>query len=318
MPTAAPDAVDFVIVVNAGSGRHDADDPCANVRVLLEAAGKSFELIRVDDPRGLSSIARDAARRVGRDGGVLVACGGDGTINTVAAAALAEDVPLGILPQGTFNYFGRAHGISSVLDESIAILITAQPRPAQVGLVNGELFLVNASVGLYPEVLADREAWKQRFGRRRIVALWSGILTLLREHRPLDIELFDGTSQVRLHTPTLVVGNNPLQFDRVGIRDSARVGRGELLAVSLQPISKWKMIALILRGALGSLGEDEDVDVRAIERLTATPRRGRRRKVKVAVDGEILKLSMPLLFEISPRPLRLVAAQSASADKDPG
>ena len=55
------------------------------------------------------------------EGGALVACGGDGTINAVAAAALAEDVPLGILPQGTFNFFGRTHGISSDIDAAVAL-----------------------------------------------------------------------------------------------------------------------------------------------------------------------------------------------------
>lgn len=319
MSKTAAGAVDYVIVLNAGSGRHDADDAHTTIGNLLEAAAKTFELIRVDEPKRLPAIAGDAARRVSDYGGVLVACGGDGTINTIAAAALAEDVPLGILPQGTFNLFGRAHGISSNLDESVAVLLGSEPRPVQVGLVNGKVFLVNASLGLYPEVLADREAWKKRFGRRRIVALWSGILTLLREHRPLDISLFDGKNTVQLHTPTLVVGNNPLQFARVGIDESARVGRGELLAVSLHPIGKWKMVGLILRGALGKLGDDDDVEARAIERLTATPRRGNRRRTsKVAVDGEVLELEMPLVFEISRRPLRLVCAQTASADKDPG
>ena len=50
----------------------------------------------------------------------------------------------------------------------------------QVGLLNDRPFLVNASLGLYPQLLEDREAFKQKFGRSRLVALWSGLVTLMR------------------------------------------------------------------------------------------------------------------------------------------
>ena len=157
----------FVIVLNAGSGRHDANEARDRIDALLKAAGHRPEFHIVEDGSRTSEIAREAAQSVRTDGGVLVGCGGDGTINAVAAAALAEDVPLGIIPQGTFNFFGRAHGVSSDVDEAIAAMLAASPRDTQVGLVNGTVFLVNASLGLYPQVLHDREAWKSRLGRRR-------------------------------------------------------------------------------------------------------------------------------------------------------
>lgn len=309
---------EYLFVLNAGSGRQQADDTRERIAKLMTAAGAACAFEIVDDGSRIPAVARDAAIRMRERGGALVACGGDGTINAVAAAALAEDVPLGVIPQGTFNFFGRAHGIPSDVEEAVALLLGAQPRPAQVGLVNGEVFLVNASLGLYPQVLEDREAWKSRFGRRRIVALWSGLMTLLRDHRVLEIELSDGRTTERLRTPTLVVGNNPLQFAKIGIDESSRVGTGELVAVILRPIGKIRMLGLILRGALGRLGEADDVITHSFRKITAQAIGNRRRTVKVAVDGEILKLEMPLVFEISPRPLRLLAAQRAAADQDPG
>jgi diacylglycerol kinase family enzyme len=318
MPTRPAPAADFVVVMNAGSGRNDAQAARERIATLIEAAGKSCAFELVEDGATLPSVAREAALRVRKGGGALVACGGDGTINAVAAAALAEDVALGILPQGTFNFFGRTHGISSDIDEAVPAMLAARPRDAQAGLVNGEVFLVNASLGLYPQVLEDREAWKQRLGRRRIVALWSGLTTLLRDHRNLDIELEDGQRTTRLRTPTLVVGNNPLQFAKLGLDAASRIGIGELVAVTLRPIGKWKMLGLVLRGALGTLGDDDAVVTQAFRSITVRAPRGRRRQAKVAVDGEILRLEMPLVFGISPRPLRLLAPQRATADQDPG
>jgi len=266
----------------------------------------------------MPDAARSAAQRVRHEGGVMIACGGDGTINAVAAAALAEDVRLGILPQGTFNFFGRTHGIPSDVDEAVALLLRSTEREAQVGLVNGRPFLVNASVGLYPQVLEDREEWKQRFGRRRIVALWSGLATMLGRRSLLDIEVGDGAQRARLRTLTLLVGNNPLQFDRLGLDADSRIGNGELVAVSLRPIGRWAMLGLIVRGALGTLGEAKSVDARPVRLLTVDATRRRKRPLKVAVDGELLRLQMPLVFEIAERPLRLLAPQRASARNDPG
>ena len=69
-----------------------------------------------------------------------------------------------------------------------------------VGLLNDRVFLVNASLGLYPKLLEEREAYKQQFGRRRLVAVWAGVVTLLRAHRPLRLRL-EHAGEVRvMHT----------------------------------------------------------------------------------------------------------------------
>ena len=57
-------------------------------------------------------LAERAAQAAQDDGGLLVAAGGDGTINAVASAALRAGVPLGVVPMGTFNYFSREHGLA--------------------------------------------------------------------------------------------------------------------------------------------------------------------------------------------------------------
>ena len=62
-------------------------------------------------------------------------------------------------------------------------------RPVQVGLVNQQVFLVNASLGLYPKLLEDREAWKAQFGRSRLVAFGAGLSTLLRGDRDLRLRI---------------------------------------------------------------------------------------------------------------------------------
>ena len=107
--------------------------------------------------------ARRAVEQAMAQGGAVVAAGGDGTINAVAQEAHDAGCPMGVLPQGTFNYFSRTHGIPTETTEAIRALMSSRVEPVQVGLVNENVFLVNASLGLYPALLEDREQFKQRF-----------------------------------------------------------------------------------------------------------------------------------------------------------
>ena len=68
--------------------------------------------------------------------GIEIAAGGDGTINEVAHAALGSRCTFGVLPQGTYNYFSRAHGISAEVDDALKLVLYGSARPFEVGLVN--------------------------------------------------------------------------------------------------------------------------------------------------------------------------------------
>lgn len=94
---------------------------------------RRFELRVVDDPRRLDSTARETAAAAGAQEGVLVGAGGDGTLCTVAHAALDAGCPFAVLPRGTFNYFSRDHGIPADLEHSTRLLLDARAWPAQVG-----------------------------------------------------------------------------------------------------------------------------------------------------------------------------------------
>ncbi|MFY1983787.1 diacylglycerol/lipid kinase family protein [Achromobacter xylosoxidans] len=302
------------IVLNTGSGRGDAQALQDIIRRVLDEAGRRFQLMPVDDPSRLVATAREAVALAREAGGIVVAAGGDGTLNAVAGQVLGQGVPFGILPQGTFNYFGRRYGISQDTEAALRGLLGGELRPVQVGLLNGRLFLVNASLGLYPQLLEDREAYKQRFGRSRLVALWSGLVTLMRAPRQLSLQL-DYEGRVRdLRSPTLVVGNNRLQLEHIGI-DPAELDRGHLVAMAARPVGTLALYGLLLRGLFSRLGEAEHVVSFAFDRLMVSIR-GRRR-VKVAMDGEISWMDTPLEFKVSDTPLPLVVPVAAPEEGRP-
>jgi diacylglycerol kinase family enzyme len=306
-PAVAPPASGPIfIVLNAGSGRGNSGATSATIAGVLDAAGREHHLLVVEDPLRLQATAEHAVSLARAACGVVVAAGGDGTLNTVAQAVLGSGCAFGVLPQGTFNYFGRAHGIPADTAEATRLLLTARAQPVQVGLINDRIFLVNASLGLYPQLLEDREAWKRRLGRSRLVAFGAALATLLRAHRRLRLRIEHGGRARDVRTPTLFVGNNRLQMEQIGTAQAFDEGR--LAGIMLRPVGALGMLWLVLRGALARLGDADRVAAFGFDSLSvAEPRLRTRRRFKVATDGEVVRLSPPLVFRVSPEPLWLLA-----------
>jgi diacylglycerol kinase family enzyme len=298
-------------VINAASGQIE---PSAIGRVIEEAlrlSGRSGELLFAH-PNQLSNLAHLASVTAFSRCSAVVAVGGDGTVNTVAQAAHAQGCALGVLPQGTFNYFARTHGIPVDALQALQTLLTCEPVPVQVGLINDHVFLVNASLGLYPELLQDREAFKARFGRSRLVAFGSALVTMLGGvHRVLRLRIECGVDSRDIKTTTLFVGNNRLQLEQVGLAQASALDQGCLAAVMLRPIGVLDMLWLLVRGSFGTLGEANTVESFQFHRMIVRPRLGwDGLRVKVAFDGEVNWMRAPLEFKVSTTPLYLIKPNS--------
>ena len=299
------------IVLNTASGHKDSGQERQILADVFNTAGRTFEFLQFDNPASIAIVSAKAVALAQEKGGVVVAAGGDGTINAVAAAVLRSGCAFGVLPQGTFNYFGRANAIPQDARAAATALLGASISPVTVGEVNGRVFLVNASLGLYPQLLEDREAWKQQFGRSRLVAFASGLATIFKARGQLRLEVELAGKTTTLRTPTLFIGNNHLQLAQVGIDASHTdaVKRGELVAVAVRPTGTLALLGLLARGVIGRLGDAENIDSFSFRKLKVALRS--RRKVKVATDGEITWMTPPLVFQVADTPLLLMVPAPA-------
>jgi diacylglycerol kinase family enzyme len=302
-------------VINGAAGSSVAQTQREVIEAALRTAGRRGEL-HFSRPQDLPRVAQEAARQAVACETAVVAVGGDGTLNAVAQAAHAVGCAMGVVPQGTFNYFARTHGIPADAAQAVALLADAIPTPVQVAAVNDRVFLVNASLGLYPELLEDREAYKKRFGRSRWVAFWAASVTLLRAQQRLRLRIEEGTSVGDLRTLTLFVGNNRLQLEQVGMQPSAQAegerAQGRITAVMLRPIGTLSMLRLMLHGAMGTLGEAQSVERFEFDHMVVRPRLPQgRRGIKVAFDGEVTTLRAPLNFRVLDKPLYLLKPSQA-------
>ena len=299
MPSDAA-APDICIILNSGSGRKRRETRAA-IGDAMDRHSRRFVLRVVKRGRDLPAEIERAVR----DGfPTLVAAGGDGTIGAVASAALRHDRRLGILPMGTFNFFARGLGLPEEIDPAMDLIAAGPTRRISVGEVNGKLFLNNASLGLYPAILAEREGIYRRWGRSRIAAHWSVLMTFLRFHRPLSLRVtIDGRTLER-RTPLAFVARSAYQLDLFGLdgADAVRAGR---FALFLAPDgSRWRLLVLALRLFGHAMRGGRDVDLLTGETIDIETAKGRRR---VARDGERETMRSPFRFRIRRDALVVVA-----------
>lgn len=306
----------LLFVINAAAGALDVDAKRAVIESTLAARGRRGELL-VCTPDELARVAAEAAAAALARGTAVVAVGGDGSLGTVAQAAHAAGCPMGVIPYGTFNYFARTHGIPTEPAAAVRHVLDAHPQPVQVGGINDRVFLVNASLGVYPELLQDREAYKARFGRSRWVAFVAGCATLLRAQRRLRLHIETGATVRDVQTLTLFVGNNRLQLQQLGAEPEDTVagtpGDGSLAALMLRPIGTLSMLGLMLRGAMGRLGEAAGVECFEFTHMVVKPRLARGgREIVVAFDGEVARMRAPIDLRVLDQPLYLLQAPGAA------
>ncbi|MEC5399914.1 diacylglycerol/lipid kinase family protein [Uliginosibacterium sp. H1] len=311
-------------VINGAAGSKDADAMRQIIESTLQAEGRRGEL-HFCSPDAITDVARDAVQRALATRTAVVSVGGDGTLNAVTQVIHAAGCPLGVVPLGTFNYFARTHGIPEDPAEAVRQLLRAAPMPVQVAGINDRVFLVNASLGLYPDLLEDREAFKQRFGRKRWIALVAACATLLRARRCLYLHIEMGGRVRDVQTLALFVGNNRLQLQQFGAEPpdtlAGTPGHGTLAALMLRPVGLLSLLRLLFSGAQARLGKADALDSFEFDHLVVKPRRSTsRRWMKVAFDGEVTKMRAPLDLRVLEQPLYLLKPQrnDGVTSPDPG
>lgn len=303
-------AATLLFVVNAASGATDTDKRRAVIEAALAQSGRRGEFLMCR-PDELAQVAAHAAATAVDRGSAVIGVGGDGSLNTIAQAAHAAGCAMGVIPYGTFNYFARTHHIPTEPAAAARHALHARPMPVQVAAINDRVFLVNASIGAYADLLQDREAYKSRFGRSRWVAFIAACVTVLRAQRRLRLEIEVGDTVRKLRTLTLFVGNNRLQLQQFGAQPpdtmSGEPGDGSLAAVMLRPVGSLSMIGMMLHGAMGELRETAGIETFEFKRMLVKPRfMPRIRSIKVAFDGEVTRMQAPLDIRVLEKPLYLL------------
>lgn len=296
-----------IVLLNVAAGSvesKETTDAIARVRRAFQAAGADACVSAVE-PAGLTAAVEKAA---GSDTDAVVLGGGDGTLNSgamVLAGGNRQLKPLGILPLGTLNHFAKDLGIPMDLDEAVQTVVAGHVRVVDLGDVNGRVFLNNSSIGIYPEVIREREEIQHRGLASKWAAMVHAVLNQLRRFPMVTVTLRLPERVLRVTSPLVFVGNNRYETNLLRIGRRAQVDGAELFLYVARDRSRIGFLALALRALFGRLDPEKDfvsAGLPSVEVATSW-----RRSLRVALDGEVSRLSTPLRYRVRPGALRVLA-----------
>jgi diacylglycerol kinase family enzyme len=295
-----------IALVNPASGTMSAADREAKVQALraaLAGAGLEAEVRPTPGPE-LERAALETATSPGVD--AVVAAGGDGTVSAVAGALVkaGAPVPLGIIPAGTLNHFAKDLGLPLDPAAAAAVVAVGHVRAVDVGEVNGRVFVNNSSIGLYPQIVRQRDRIRERLGSGKWTAMAVACVSVFRRHPVVHVTIETGGRVRRCTTPFVFVGNNRYEIDLFALGARPALDRGELSVYFTTRTSRFALLTLAIRAAFGRLEQARDFESLTLKQFQIETNR---RTLPVAHDGEVTRMDPPLRYRTLPKALRVLA-----------
>jgi YegS/Rv2252/BmrU family lipid kinase len=278
-------------IQNPRSGR--ALRALAGVREFAARRGMCVAL--TERPRHAPDLVR-AALAEGCD--LVVAVGGDGTMNEVASALVGTSATLGLVPCGSGDGLGRSLGLHGSFARALHILETGRPRVIDTGLADGHPFFNIAGVG-FEALLAERynRLKKRGFLRYLATSTWA-----FRQRKAERCEIITAGRRTVFDALTLAVANSEQYGNNARIAPGARVDDGQLDLCAVPALTLLNAGPLAARMFTGSLNGNAGVlHERGTRFVIERPEPG-----LLHTDGEVHEAGRVIEFSIRPASLRIM------------
>jgi YegS/Rv2252/BmrU family lipid kinase len=243
--------------------------------------------------------ARDLTRAaVARGSRLVMAWGGDGTINEVASALAFGEVPLGIVPAGSGNGLARQLGVKMQPADAIRLAIAAEPRRVDLGELGNRLFVNAAGVGLDAYVASRFNA---RAGRRGLMTYALITANALRTYRPSEYAITTSEGSVRVRAVLVTAANSAEFGNGACIAPGARMDDGLLDLVVVAERSRLQTLIGLPRLFNGTVTQVPGCSIRRVTRATIESDR----PMAFHVDGEPVAGGTMLHLRIHPAALNV-------------
>lgn len=290
----------YCLLVNPVSGNRSAWGAAERVQRLLREAGHEA---RLEATTGKGDARRRARAAVeARDDAVIV-CGGDGTLQEVAAVLAGTATPLGLLPRGRCNDFARAVGLSrhDSLERLTHILMAGRTRAMDLGAVGDQVFLTVATLGFDSE--ASRFVETRRLWLRGTAAYLYAVLRVLAYFQFPLVRLRGEFGQYEGRILLAATANSPSYGGAMMIAPGAVPDDGRFHITLVEQVSRLTVVRMLPRVMRGTHVTHPRVRVLTSSWVEyQTPRA----PLWICADGESL-CQTPCRFEVRPRALRVLA-----------
>lgn len=290
----------IAVIVNSAAGTVRKEDLApASLGRLFRDAGMDAAVHFIPGER----IVETARAALASGAEALAAGGGDGTIRAVASTLAGGDRPLAVLPLGTLNHFARDLGIPTDLEEAVRLIPNAAVRHLDLGEVNGEIFVNNSMLGVYPPIVKVRDQERRTLDRGKWTATASAIFKVLPRLPSLRVRVrAEGREMVR-DTRFLFVGTNEYEMSLFKYSARERHESGDLYLYIATPRSRLGLVGLALLGLVRDVKGTDRFECLRLPELTIE---AHKKILPVYLDGEVVLLETPLRYRKRVRNLRVL------------
>lgn len=286
-------------IVNASARQAGAERAEWLANLLRERYGVFAEIALAESGTEIESYARLAGRS---DADLVLAAGGDGTINAVAAQLVGSAKRLGVLPLGTLNHFAKDLGIPMEIEAAVQVALEGRAAAVDIASVNGRYFLNNSSLGFYPRMVAAREQ-EQEKGRAKWLAWLPALWQTFHRYPVLAVRMSADDRELLRRTPIVFVGNNQYELEGWGLGSRACLNGGRLHVSVMRHNGRAALARMFLYALFGKLGAVEDFDSLCTGELWIE---SRRKRLTASLDGEVVTFKTPLHYQIHARALKVM------------
>ena len=295
----------FLIVTNPASGRGRATATLETVIVHLRRAGSKLEVCETTQRGEAEAAIRESCRAV-TPPDVVVACGGDGTVQEVAATLavirreMGDSCPsMGLAPTGRCNDFARAMGITPDAEAIAQALLRGEPQLVDLGRANGRYFCTVAALGVDADVSSYVDAMKLPL--RGTPAYVVGALRVLAQYKPRWMRIEGDFGVIERELFMASTANTPVYGGNMRIVPHADPADGLLDLCLIDPVSRLKAFTLLPKVMAG-----KHVDMPIVQfhrsrflKITAEP------IMEMWADGERLTHTT-VSIEVVPKAIRVL------------
>ncbi len=316
----APDAEKKRMLIIVNPYATTVSDRLKNLVVYALQARYEVEAVDTEAAEHAIEIGREARHG---EYDIVVAFGGDGTLNEIANGLAGTDVPVSVLPGGSTNVVARTLGIpNDVVDATehlIGLADDFRPRKIDLGKCNGRHFVFACGVGLDATVVKRVDAHPRLKARaRQWYYTWAAISAFYRQYlrNPVRLELEVG-GEAHEGVTAIAQNSDPFTyFASVPIRICEDIGfdDGTLSMALLQRAKQRDMLPIATRVLSNRLHaskhrqiEEFDDVAEATVRSISMDEDGQPRPFPVQVDGDYIGEHTELTFGVDPGALTIVA-----------
>ncbi len=261
---------------------------------------KVLELIRNDPRIQLEAVAplemaERIKRAVAQKARRVVVSGGDGTISLAASQLAGTTTELGVIPSGTLNHFAQRTGIPTDVKEALNVALIGVAQPVDVGYVNDLLFINTSSVGAYPTFVRSRNYLENRM-HYFPASIIAGIRRLLK-FRSIRVSLADK----ELRTPLVFIGVGERELGFPALGQIKVHGCRSLHFIAVHCKNKMQGFMLVIKSifwGVDPIKKKVSVENSLVNNIELNFRSPKKRVI-VALDGELKRLRAPLRYRFA-------------------